>query len=104
MIRSKLDFYFYREADRIISGRNKNFSNYFRFDPIGTFMYFLRSVEYYENCRTDLFGRLIKKYHSYRFKRISLKLGFSIPTNVFGPGLYIPHYGTIVVNHNCLVG
>lgn len=105
MIRSKLDLYFYKEADRIISGRKKNkISNYLRFDPIGVFMYFLRRLEYYENCRTDFFGRLIKKYHSYRFKRISLKLGFSIPTNVFGPGLYIPHYGTIVVNHNCLVG
>lgn len=105
MIRSKLDLYFYKEADRIISGRErKKISNYLSFDPIGTFMYFLRSVEYYENCRTDFLGKLIKKYHSYRFKRISLKLGFSIPTNVFGPGLYIPHYGTIVVNDNCLVG
>jgi serine O-acetyltransferase len=105
MISSKLDLYFYREADRIISGRKKKkFSNYLRFDPIGAFMYFLRSVEYYENCQTNFIGRLFKKYHSYRFKRISLKLGFSIPPNVFGPGLYIPHYGTIVVNHNCSVG
>ena len=88
MIRSKLDFYFYREADRIISGRKKNFSNYFSFDPIGTFMYFLRSVEYYENCRSDFFGRLIKKYYSYRFKRISLKLGFSVRTRFINPTLW----------------
>jgi len=33
-----------------------------------------------------------------------MRLGFSIPINVFGPGLSIPHYGTIVVNSNAKVG
>jgi len=33
-----------------------------------------------------------------------MKLGFSIPLNVFGPGLGIAHYGTIVVNGNAKVG
>ena len=36
--------------------------------------------------------------------KISLKLGFSIPINVFGPGLAIVHYGTIVINANAKVG
>lgn len=39
-----------------------------------------------------------------RLKRISVKLGFSIPLNVFGPGLSIAHYGTVVVNPNCRIG
>ena len=34
----------------------------------------------------------------------SVKLGFSIPINVFGPGLSIAHYGTIVVNSAARVG
>lgn len=38
------------------------------------------------------------------FKHLSMKLGFTIPPYVFGPGLRIPHYGTIVVNHNAKVG
>ena len=33
-----------------------------------------------------------------------MKLGFSIGPNVFGPGLNIAHYGTIVVNGNAKVG
>jgi serine O-acetyltransferase len=37
-------------------------------------------------------------------KKISLKLGFSIPENVFGPGLAIIHYGTIIVNAEVKVG
>lgn len=34
---------------------------------------------------------------------MSVKLGFSIPEIVFGPGLAIVHYGTIVVNGNAKV-
>jgi len=39
-----------------------------------------------------------------RFKKLSLKLGFTIPENVFGPGLCILHYGTIVVNAETKIG
>jgi serine O-acetyltransferase len=35
---------------------------------------------------------------------LSVELGFSIPENVFGPGLSIVHYGTIVVHKNAKVG
>ena len=33
-----------------------------------------------------------------------MKLGFSIPLNVFGPGLSIAHYGTIVVAEKAKIG
>ncbi len=33
-----------------------------------------------------------------------MKLGFSIGANVFGYGLLIPHYGTIVINNNTKAG
>ena len=31
-------------------------------------------------------------------------LGFTIPLNVFGPGLSIAHSGTIVINESCRIG
>jgi serine O-acetyltransferase len=31
-------------------------------------------------------------------------LGFTIPPNVFGPGLSIAHWGTITINRGCRVG
>ena len=45
-------------------------------------------------------------YAWYRFwlHNRSVKLGFSIPINVFGPGLSIAHYGTIVVSPAATVG
>lgn len=36
--------------------------------------------------------------------RLATRLGFSIPKNVFGPGLCIVHYGTIVVNPAARIG
>lgn len=39
------------------------------------------------------------KYH-----RLGVKLGFTIPLNVFDEGLSIAHYGTIVVNSNSVIG
>ena len=35
---------------------------------------------------------------------MSVHLGFSIPINVFGPGLCIAHRGTIIINKNVRVG
>ncbi|AKB56359.1 MULTISPECIES: serine O-acetyltransferase [Methanosarcina] len=35
---------------------------------------------------------------------MSVHLGFSIPINVFGPGLCIAHRGTIIINKNTRVG
>ena len=43
-------------------------------------------------------------YYRWRYRRLSLRLGFSIPVNTFGPGLSIAHTGTIIVNHAVRVG
>ena len=39
-----------------------------------------------------------------RLRRLSYKLGFSIPENTFGPGLSIAHYGSIIVNPHARIG
>ena len=109
MIKNKIDYFFYKEADRIIAGRERKtplvrLKLFFNPDYIGQFLELLRKVEYYQNCSTGMLGKLKTNYFKYKFYKISLKLGFSIPPNVFGPGLTIPHYGTIVINRNAKVG
>lgn len=75
-------------------------------DEIWKFQRLLRKTEYY----TNLYNKSKKYYifhylwHKFRFHKLSVKLGFSIPLNVFGPGLSIAHYGTIVVNSAAKVG
>lgn len=73
-------------------------------DHIYRFTKLLRSVEYYKNCRKSLIHEIIYIWKQFRFKRLSLKLGFSIAPNAFGPGLAIVHYGTIIVHHNARIG
>tara|TARA_E500000318_G_scaffold112049_1_gene133637 strand:+ start:10864 stop:11445 length:582 start_codon:yes stop_codon:yes gene_type:complete len=64
----------------------------------------LRKLEYYKNCRNDFLGKVVYGLIRLRHRKLALKLGFSIPENVFGPGLSIAHYGTIVVNSKARIG
>lgn len=56
------------------------------------------------NCKTNLFWKILELYYRFRLKVSGRKLGFTIGPNIFGPGLSIPHCGTIVVNSNATVG
>jgi serine O-acetyltransferase len=104
MIRSHADFLAYREADRIALRRE--FSLQMMFDEVWKFQRLLRRVEYCLNCHKgkSLFGKLLYKYWSIRFHRQSVRCGFDIPPNVFGPGLSIAHRGTIVVHPDARIG
>ena len=68
---------------------------------------FLRSLrlnEYYYNSCKNLIGRLTYKLLSLRHKRLCNKFNWTIPINVFGPGLAIVHVGSIVVSPAAKVG
>jgi len=70
-------------------------------DPINYFMLLLRFNELSRNGAMFLPFCLIIRF---LFRRQSVRLGFSIPPNVFKRGLAIVHYGPIVVNSNVQVG
>lgn len=48
--------------------------------------------------------RLLGLYHRIRFRKLGIKLGFSIGTESLGYGAIIPHYGTIVVGGSNRLG
>jgi serine O-acetyltransferase len=73
-------------------------------DAIWEFQKTMRKLEYFHNCKNKGLNKIIYYYLKYKFRKISLKLNFSIPINTFGPGLSIVHYGTIVINGNVKVG
>lgn len=70
-------------------------------DPVNLFMALLRLKEWTVNCSVLLPLRILI---AIMFRWQAVRLGFSIPPNVFGPGLAIVHYGPIVVNGNSHVG
>ena len=69
-------------------------------NPIIRFQIALRIFEYLIDTQRSLSIFIFKLY----FRSLSLKLGFSIPPKVFGPGLCMVHYGTIVVSPRAVVG
>lgn len=104
MINSKETYQQYIEQDRLALGRGEDARPRLFGDEIWKFEVLLRKVEFDINCRHKVAGKLIGKWHKMRFHRLSVRLGFTIPPNVFGPGLSIPHYGTIVVHGNVRAG
>ncbi|MFF2549783.1 serine acetyltransferase [Nocardia sp. NPDC058058] len=68
------------------------------------FQRLLRKSEYWYNVRTDPIGRMVFAWYALRTKLLGERLGFTVPRNVFGPGLSIAHAGTLVVNPEARVG
>jgi serine O-acetyltransferase len=64
----------------------------------------LRKTEYYYNCKKSFFWMPYILYLRFKLKKANIRLGYSIPLNVFGPGLSIAHTGTLIVNGNAKVG
>jgi len=105
LISNKIEYRYYLRADMESHGIQswQWLIHRYRF-PTLHFQRLLRKVEYYKNCRKDWIGRILYLFWMYRFRETSIRLGFSIPANVFGPGLSIAHFGSIVVNGNTRVG
>ena len=61
-------------------------------------------AEYIHNTKKGRVWSFYKLSTKYRFKSIGKKLGFSIPMNVFGPGLCLPHFGNIIISHHAKIG
>ena len=104
MITTKKELAYYLMQDAIAlrcDGKRPKFFG----DLVWKYQIILRKTEYLNNVYRDR-KHLIFHYFWYRllFHKYSVKLGFSIPLNVFGPGLSIAHYGTIVVSDAAKVG
>lgn len=100
MIKSKNDYKRYLAADKTSLDRQNSIRS-FLFDDIWRFQRTLRKLEYLTNCKVNNAYRI---YALLSYRRQSIRLGFTIPINVFGPGLSIAHYGTIIVNDGANVG
>lgn len=63
----------------------------------------LRIFEYHSNS-SGFYHKLMTLWHYWRYYRISVRTGISIPRNVCEKGLTLYHYGSIVVNHATKIG
>ena len=78
--------------------------SYFRCDCL-RFQLRLRKIEYLYNVhRINPLCQLYRFCLEFINHRLGIKLGLTIPKNVFGPGLCIVHHGTVVVSEKAQVG
>ena len=106
MITSKHELSEYLESDRLALHQTNRRPRLLG-DDVWKFQIRLRRTEWYWYS-----GKHLRNpFNAVRFlisKRLlskrAIKLGFSIPINVFDKGLSIAHYGTIVVNAHSKVG
>lgn len=59
----------------------------------------MRKLSYYKHK-----GNPLWLYYHFKYQRLTVKLGFTIGPDVFGYGLSLPHYGTIVVGSKNSIG
>ncbi len=104
MIKNRRDYKDYLLADSIALGiTQRKFYNWI-FNPIYRYECALRRHEYYYNCIKQPWLKPLIWISGYFHRSLGVKLGYSIPINVFEKGLSIAHVGTIVVNPNVRVG
>lgn len=101
MINSWADCRDYIAADHFSRGGSGRLAREFLLHPVARFSVLMRLVEWQANNGTPLLLRLPLLLW---FRRLSLRLGFSISPNVFGPGVAISHYGNIAVHPDAHVG
>ena len=101
MIRSTEEYLLYLEADRRALNRRSKSLKALIVDDIWRFERVMRRLEYCRNCQKLRLMQVLTKAH---LRSLGRRLGFSIPINVFGPGLSLSHRGTIVVDGNARIG
>lgn len=100
MIKNLADLRRFINADRRSRNCNRPVMSFF-LDPVYRFTIVLRVCEYLINTKKFFLIRFLFYFY---FKRLSIRLGFSIPLNVFDEGLTIVHYGLLIVNPAARVG
>lgn len=110
MIKTKKELSFYLMADRMMNrGQFKrSIQSFFKDllfpDYIMRWMRAMRYTSFYGQHKERIRFQFRYLYWFRRFKYLSMRLGFSIGPDVFGYGLVIPHYGTIVVGGGNSIG
>lgn len=102
-IRTRADLAYFLREDLLANGVQR-----WRFDlrfrrPEIHYQRLLRQIEY---CLATpgLLTRVVRGYLRFRLLRLSVRTGISIWPGVFGPGLSIAHYGSVVVHSQARVG
>lgn len=102
MIKTKDELRYYWECDRVALGKKRKRPRILG-DEIWKYQRCMRALAFYQ-ARRGFASKIITYYYRWKYRGLGLRLGFSIPCDAIGPGLALPHYGTIVIAGKCRVG
>lgn len=93
MIQTRKELKFYIQSDRIMAGYEElpfiqKVKHKLISPPILSYLKHMRCCSFYKHHREIC--KLLFIYHFLRYKKLGLKLGFSIGYDAFGYGLHIP--------------
>lgn len=104
MINTRKELNDYIREDAMSRGRKKLSASFFG-DEMWKFQLCMRKLDYYATKRKQsLFAIPLYAFYRLRYHNLSVKLSLSIPYNVCGKGLVLPHYGCIFIHENAKIG
>lgn len=104
MIQTRDQLYAFLKQDAKAIGRTKISAPLFG-DEMWKFQLTMRKLDYYHHKKKEHFLYLpLYAFFRMRYHKLSVKLGLSIPFDVCGKGLSIPHYGCVVVHSAARIG
>lgn len=98
MITTKNELKFYLECDRLALGTDRKKPKVFG-DEIWKFERTMRLLDYYTQKRSP-----VAYWYRFIYHKQGIRLGFTIPFDISGPGLSIAHYGYLVISSNAQIG
>lgn len=107
-IKTKNELKFVIIADKVMNNRMKGgilryIKNLFFPDYIMNYLIEMRKVSYYKHQK-GLLNKVFLCFHYAKYRKLGVKLGFSIGYDSLGYGVVIPHWGTIVIGHSNRIG
>lgn len=105
MIKSKEELKQYLHTDALANWRKSTRSKLFG-DEQWKFILTMRKLEYFRSLRgIQKIIRIIPiSFHKFRYHRLSVLCGYTIPLGTCEKGLALPHRGTIVINSKTQIG
>ena len=101
MIKNRKEYLDYLRQDALALGKKKNHPSIVG-DEIWKFERLMRLAEYSLSWKGV--GKFLSKVIRYKYYKDSIRLNYSIPLNVFGPGLALVHRGPVVVSKYAKIG
>lgn len=103
-IRNRADYERFLHADLAARGMSQLPWMYWYRNPLIHFMVLLRHCEYLHATARTPWARAWFKWRSIQRRRAGARLGITMTINTCGPGLYIAHWGSVVISSEAQIG